>query len=229
MKKLRQKRKGTETVTPSVGAELEKNRVYSAYKPVPQTDGIQTWTEHTHDFTAPWTKDDEAKFIEATERLGPYERIDDMQAMLATLPTDNPAISMHADVIRAIHAEVQAPPIGFTRERLAQLDQASEMWAKILLIRDVIPKARVGAKFTDGRKAGTGGPIRKAIAKVLKKNYGYKNPDLWAALSAKPPKGWTFFDNSQGQYIEGPNFAEDHMVYRRFCTVCGEERKKLRP
>ncbi len=87
----------------------------------------------------------------------------------------------------------------------------------------------VGRKFIKGRKPNTGGRIRKAIAKVLKKNPDLKNPELWAVLAAKPPNGWEFCDNRQGKYIEGPNIKQDHMVYRRFCTVCGEERKKLKP
>lgn len=98
----------------------------------------------------------------------------------------------------------------------------------IKTLRPVGDLAFHARKFKLGRKISTGGPIRKAIAKLLQKNRSFKNPDLWAALSAKAPKGWTFFDNAQGKYIEGPNFAEDHMVYRRFCTVCGEERKKLK-
>lgn len=104
------------------------------------------------------------------------------------------------------------------------------------LVRDAMQKIRPlealafhARQFKLGRKSGTGGPIRKAIAKVLKKNPHFKNPDLWVALSANPPKGWQFFNNRAGQYIEGPNFAEDHMIYRRFCTVCGEERKKIKP
>lgn len=86
----------------------------------------------------------------------------------------------------------------------------------------------LGEKFSAGRKSGTKGPVRKAIEKLLKKAPNLKNPELWDALAAKPPRGWTFFNNHLGQYIEGPNPAEDHMVYRRFCTVCGEERKKLK-
>ncbi|MDO8262194.1 MAG: hypothetical protein Q7T21_03105 [Gallionella sp.] len=108
--------------------------------------------------------------------------------------------------------------------------------ASFALVRDALQKLRplgdlafLARKFKMGRKPSTGSPIRKAIAKVLKENPDFKNPDLWAKLSANPPKGWNFFNNRAGRYIEGPNFAEDHMVYRRFCTVCGEERKNLKP
>lgn len=85
-------------------------------------------------------------------------------------------------------------------------------------------KASTGAKFIGGRRPGTGGPIRKAIAKLLAKNSALKNPQIWEVLKGKPPKGWNFFDNNTGKYIEGPSMA--NMNYERFCTVCGEERKK---
>lgn len=120
----------------------EKDRIYKAYKPVVMTDGILAWPNHTFDNTVQWTADDCEQFWEATKRLGPYERIEDMQAMLADLPTDNPAITLHADAIRAIHAEVLAPSKGFTRERLARLDEASALWAKIMVIRNIMPIAR---------------------------------------------------------------------------------------
>lgn len=137
----------------------EKKRIYSAYKPLVQTDGILAWTTHTHDNTVPWTPDDNAKYLEAFSRLGPLQRIEDMQSMLAMLPTDNPAINMHANAIRAIHDEVRAPPYGFTRERLSRLDEASAIWGKILIIRDMVPLAKQGAEHSRSqsqRRKGTG-------------------------------------------------------------------------
>ena len=88
------------------------------------------------------------------------------------------------------------------------------------------PLADHGRKFP-GRKPGSGGPIRKAIARLLKASPTMENPELWAAVASKPPKGWTAFDNSQGKYLEGPA-ASDGMNYRRFCNVCSEERGKLK-
>ena len=84
-----------------------------------------------------------------------------------------------------------------------------------------------GKKFTAGRKPNSGGPIRKAIAKLLKKDPAAKNPVLWKALSDAPPRGWTFFDNRVGKYCEGPGSAS--MNYGRFCNVTSEERGKLKP
>lgn len=86
---------------------------------------------------------------------------------------------------------------------------------------------RSGEVFTNGRKAGTSGPIRKAIAKFLKADPTLKNPAMWRAVSSNPPRGWTAYDNAAGKYLEGP-IAGQNMDYKgRFCTVCGEERKKI--
>lgn len=87
-------------------------------------------------------------------------------------------------------------------------------------------QARHGQVFREGRKPGTGSPIRKEVARLLKKNPAMKNPELWEAVKAKPPRGWQVFENSAGKYIEGPKMA--NMAYGRFCTVCGEERKKAK-
>lgn len=92
-------------------------------------------------------------------------------------------------------------------------------------------QAEHGQRFKDGRKPGSGGPIRKAIAKLLAKNPTMKNPDLWGAIKKKPPKGWSAeeprYFNFEPELL-GPNPETDHMSYRRFCTVCGEERRKVK-
>lgn len=164
------------TTTGNVNVQTDK--VYNAYKPVLVSDGIQTWVQHTYDNTVPWTKDDTAKFIEGHDRLGPHERIEDMQAMLATLPTDNPAITLHADAIRAIHREVQAPPVGFNRERLAELDRASEHWGKILIIRDVMPVARKGqASLDQSRQASLQPRAKKPFTQAVRNAMGEGKKD----------------------------------------------------
>lgn len=83
-----------------------------------------------------------------------------------------------------------------------------------------------GKKFTQGRKSNTGSIIRKAIAKLLKADATLKNPVLWTAVATKPPRGWTAHDNHLGKYLEG--VGTKNMNYERFCTVCGEERKKIK-
>jgi len=85
--------------------------------------------------------------------------------------------------------------------------------------------AALGKKFQEGRKPGTVGPIRKAITNLLKNHPELKNPDLWRKLAEKPPKNWEFVDRTE-KYIEGPKNRK--MKFGRFCTICGEERKKLK-
>ncbi|WP_031598407.1 hypothetical protein [Ferrovum myxofaciens] len=84
--------------------------------------------------------------------------------------------------------------------------------------------AQTGEKFLSGRKPGTGGPIRKCIAKHLKKTPSMTNESLWDAIKGNPPTGFTVCDNRAGKYIEGP--AKFHnMNFERFCNVCAEERR----
>lgn len=92
----------------------------------------------------------------------------------------------------------------------------------------MLDAARVGVKFKRGRKPNTGGPIRKAVAKLLANSPSMKNPALWEAIKNKPPRGWKVFDNRAGKYIEGPKATDKDMGYARFCTVAGEERKKTK-
>lgn len=88
-------------------------------------------------------------------------------------------------------------------------------------------QAARGQKFKPGRKPGAGGPPRKAIAKLLATSPTMKNPELWDAIKAKPPRGWHVYESPRlGKYLEGPN--NKSMRYARFCNVCGEERKKLK-
>jgi hypothetical protein len=101
----------------------------------------------------------------------------------------------------------------------------------IYLLNALRPTLDQGKAFSVGRKPGTAGPIRKAIAKLLAKDVSLSNQQLWKRIDEKPPRGWQAFDNPRlGKYLEGPmmsNGTKRHeMGYGRFCTVCGEERKK---
>lgn len=86
--------------------------------------------------------------------------------------------------------------------------------------------ASTGKTFREGRKINSVGPIRKAIAREVGKNPSLMPRHLWKILASKPPKGWEFFDNSAGKYIEGPKGGEG-MGYAHFSAVCKEERDKL--
>ncbi len=103
------------------------------------------------------------------------------------------------------------------------LNNARKDWQRICLVVNIVP----ALKFLTGRKPGTGGPIRKAIARLLKKNPDPKPRELWAALKNNPPRGWSFCDNLQGKYIEGPR-ANTGMSYARFCNIASEERGKAK-
>lgn len=89
----------------------------------------------------------------------------------------------------------------------------------------LLPLARLGKRFKQGRKKGSAGPVRKAIARRLRKNPLAKNPEIWEALRKAPPRGWQFFENRQGQYIE---HQDGYTGRHHFNTICGEERKKIR-
>lgn len=91
--------------------------------------------------------------------------------------------------------------------------------------------ATTGKKFRAGRTPATGGPIRKWIEQQLSKNPTMKNRELWAAIKAKPPRGWQVMENRQGKYLDGPktgNVAKNEMSYGRFSNVAKEERDKLK-
>lgn len=110
-------------------------------------------------------------------------------------------------------------------------EQQAEHGYTIMRDAHMLVRAASGLSFTTGRKVGTKGPIRKAIAHLLKKHPAMKNPELWDAIKAKPPKGWEFFNNSPGRCADGPPMKTDErrstLSYGRFCTVCGEERKLI--
>lgn len=88
-----------------------------------------------------------------------------------------------------------------------------------------LAREATAALFTTGRKAGTKGTIRKAVASLLKKHPDMKNPQLWDALKAKPPKGCEFCNNSLGEYIDRPG---GYTSYATFRNICSEERKEQR-
>jgi len=105
------------------------------------------------------------------------------------------------------------------RKTLAEHAEAVEAAARLR------PMAEHGQKFQGG-KPNSGGPIRKAIARLLAKNPALTNPELWAEIKRKPPRGFEVIDSGRSKFIDGPPQSKG-MEYRRFCNVCAEERKKL--
>ncbi|MFD1558682.1 hypothetical protein ACFSHT_24095 [Paraburkholderia silviterrae] len=84
----------------------------------------------------------------------------------------------------------------------------------------------IGEKFLQGRKRNTVGPVRLAIRRELKRDPSASTETLWTLVAQKPPRGWAFFDNRQGRYIEGPR-AGQNMSFRTFGNAASKERKLL--
>lgn len=99
-------------------------------------------------------------------------------------------------------------------------------WFEYLSSEDLQPLAREGKKFRVGRKSGTQSPLRKLIAKLLKKNPKLKNKELLELVKSKPPKGYAYYENRQGKYFEGKDNKTTEI--RRFNNICSEERSAAR-
>lgn len=149
-----------------------------------------------------------------------------------------PRIDESIIAARGIVVPSQLADLREQREKVLQLHQEGELvaavwaaqalWNAVGHLNDSMAtrKARLlGEQFSSGRKRGTGGPVRRAIAKALQKSPRLTSKALWEGFVSKPPKGWIFRDNHLGKYAEGPANAE--MKWGRFQNVCSEERKKL--
>lgn len=127
---------------------------YRAYKPVTQTDGILTWNQDTFDNTVgEWTDDDIDRFQASLMAMSPNARITAMQARLDSLAGVTPMIKMYADAIRAILAGLDNHHSVTTGEA-RELARAGMLWEKIIILRDVMPKAVTGAAVCAGGKKG---------------------------------------------------------------------------
>ena len=99
----------------------------------------------------------------------------------------------------------------------------------------LMPLGERGKKFANGRKIGTIGPVRTKVQQYLKKQYLKKQPtasakDVWDGLKSKPPKGWQFFENRSGRYIETDSASGGikQTSFGRFANVVSEERRKMK-
>jgi hypothetical protein len=82
-----------------------------------------------------------------------------------------------------------------------------------------------GQRFSDGRKRGTVGSLRKLINEMLAERPSARNSDLWRQIEIASPNGFqTCYTAQLGKYIEGPEGATG---YKRFCNICSEERRAL--
>jgi hypothetical protein len=91
----------------------------------------------------------------------------------------------------------------------------------------LLPLSQTGQKFVSGRKPGSAGPVRLAIRRYLKRQPQARAAQIWAALSAKSPKGMTFYDNRLGKYIETD--GQPDTQYRQFANLVSMERRLLAP
>lgn len=85
----------------------------------------------------------------------------------------------------------------------------------------------LGNMFKGGRKSGAVSPVRKAVRRELARDPNASTETLWMRVEAKPPKGWVFFANRAGRYIEGPKGGQN-MNFRTFANVASAERKLLK-
>lgn len=96
----------------------------------------------------------------------------------------------------------------------------------VIKFESLQPLAIEGNKFRVGRKPGTQSPLRKLIAKLLKKNPKLKNKELLELVKSKPPKGYTYCENRYGKYFEGKDNKTTEI--RRFNNICSEARTAAR-
>ncbi|MCZ2099473.1 MAG: hypothetical protein LC121_25070 [Anaerolineae bacterium] len=201
-----------------------------AFRTERATDGIVTLTRWRLDRGSISAAD--RKAIERTMHAGsPEGRIEALERNLRTLSTAAPPVAhMHAAEIRKRLDELNHLRGGLdaTRDELRRLSEAEQLWAKVMLVRDVMPLARRGAKFQPGRKGGAVGPIRKAITTALKRDPTLTNDELWERVKAHPPRGWRAVESTRlGRYFAGPR-ASDSTSYARFRNIAAEERGKLK-
>lgn len=203
---------------------------HKAYSTEQVTDGLVVWEQWNFDFDKGMT---EADWKELQKRLDAgsfHDRIDWLAGKLASLPADSDAaIKMHAGAIQQVLDGLRGLRANeVTKPLFDSLQDAEERWAKIVLLRDLVPAARKGRKFPPGRKPGARGPVGKAIRAALQSDPTLTNADLWERIKARPPRGWRAFESTRlGKYFEGPT-AADTTSYARFRNIAAEERKGLK-
>ncbi len=84
----------------------------------------------------------------------------------------------------------------------------------------LLPKGKVGVKFTAGRKSGTVGTVRGWIRKYMKKYPTAKPAQAWEAFTKRPPRGCTV----SGSDIWTDGAGGTSRAW--FGTMVGQERPK---
>ncbi|WP_146039334.1 MULTISPECIES: hypothetical protein [unclassified Variovorax] len=108
------------------------------------TDGIRVRTAWEFD-TERATREDWRQLANVWND-GPKEWIEALEANLAGVKQVTPAIQLRIDAIRAILAGLPTSPVNLNREQMQQLTDALQHWTEIMVLRDVMPKARQAKK-----------------------------------------------------------------------------------
>lgn len=118
---------------------------YMSYRPVITADGLVQWIKHTFDCTVEMTPSDIELMQQLMMACSPNARITKMQSNLDGLKNTTPAIQTYADAIRAIYAGLDNH-YSVDWDGSQALARAEELWIKIVLLRDMLPKAIIGIK-----------------------------------------------------------------------------------
>lgn len=87
----------------------------------------------------------------------------------------------------------------------------------------LIPAAKLGKKFSAGRKVNSAGPVRSFIRKYLKQNPKAKAGEIWNALKDANVKGVRVQDSYwSAKYIQQDD--RGRMTPRQFSNMVSEER-----
>lgn len=214
---------------------------YNAYKPVMMTDGIQTWVRDTFDMSKPMTADDLAKFKE--DHGSPKARITAMQARLDALKNVTPEMRLHVDAIRAIYASMPHALTQGVRNNAEWLElrHADELWAKIMILRDVMPLARMGREHSQSQSQKAQLPRKRAITDdgediaitdiiaslaLREDELGDYLPhdELWGVFFAELDR--LGLDPSESADGESIKYRSGSIARKRFANAIGETRKK---
>ena len=112
------------------------------------------------------------------------------------------------------------------QQALRHLEWMMLRWRWIARADALFPLAQLGAKFTGGREPGTVGAVRKFVRRHLAKHPDAKAQEVWAALSAKPPRGVEVYEANGRveRYVRTAGKADTS--YRTFQNLVSAERAK---
>jgi hypothetical protein len=161
--------------------------IYRAYKPVTETDGITSWIKHWFDPSEVMTPDDKAMRRSILMACAPEARIAAMQENLDSLQNPTSLINLNADEIRKIHAGISNHS-HVNGKDFDALRKADELWAHIVILRDMRPKAIWGDSHSKNQSKKA--KLPRSIITGIKKKLSREHPnsqakELWPHLYYK--------------------------------------------